>query len=172
MARWKLSCNHYLMTQSPTEWEYMETDRFTGRQIRKRYTIPRLLDVKDPGDWTNKWGPTDSQDGEIIVCLPGKGEAKDIEFLGDPTPDMIPMDDEAKAISEKFTPRWAYKPDGEVTFSQSLVDKFQMEMAEKTAAPQQVEIAGLGELISAMTLNVQQNQELVKALTAKPERRL
>jgi hypothetical protein len=151
MARWKLMTAHYLNLVDPTEFEYKETDR-RGKTIRKKYNVPRMLDPRDPDSWNNIWGANDDREGEVIICLPGKGAERDYEFLGDPSPDMIPLDDEAKAISASFESRWAFKPDGaEISYSQSLVDNIQAQMAETAAKPATVEIAGMDALIAAQT---------------------
>lgn len=161
MARWKLLNAHYINSPD-SEWEYKENDRKTGRQRRYQIPVPRLVDPRDPSDWTNRWGQKDNEDGECIVCYAGKGEASDIVFTGDPTPDMMPVDDEASAISATFTKRWEYKPDvaTEGSFSQSLIDKFQSQMPVESA-PAKVE--GLSELIAAITAMTKSNQDLVEA---------
>lgn len=151
MARWKLMTPHYLNTVSPNEWEYQETDRTTGRPIRRKFLVPRLLNPLDPGDFTNTWGNRDNQEGEVIVCLPGQGEGRDVEFLGDPTPDMVPVDDEARAISASFENQWRYKPDTDTpgNYSQSIVDQFRAEMSDLQTKP--AEIPGMSDLIAAIT---------------------
>jgi hypothetical protein len=147
MARWKLACPHYINTNG-TEWEYNETKN--GKVVRKRFPVPRFLNTADPGDWTTKWGSKDDEDGEIIVCHDGKGEKSDIVFFGDPTPDMIPQDDEARAISKTFETRWSYKPESaEVNFSQSLVDKFEDALAATQSKA--AEIPGMSDLVGALT---------------------
>lgn len=162
MARWKLAAPHYIHS-ADTEWEYTEVDRTTGRNVRRKFPVPRLLDPRDPGDWNNKWGSKDTQEGEIIVCREGKGEPRDYVFTGDPTPDMIPMDEEAEAESAKFATQWSYKPDSDMpgNFSQSLVDKFQSQMSEVVSKPVQIE--GISELIAAITLSTKQNAELIES---------
>ena len=161
MARWKLMASHYLYTLNGTEWEHNQTDRATGRMIRRRFPVPRYLDIRDPGDWTNKsqlggtpvanGGQLADVDGEIIVCAPGRGMPGDIEFVGDPTPDMFPVDEEAAAISASFEEHWKYKPDGgDISYSQSMIDGFQTKMAEMEAKPASVEIAGLDSLVASM----------------------
>lgn len=153
MARWKLMCAHYLNVPGE-EWEYTEQDRTTGRPKRVKFAVPRLLDPRDPSCWTNRWGNKDNEDGEIIVCHEGRGESKDIIFLGDPTPDMEPVDDEARTISAGFASRWNMPPEniaGE--YSQSLIDKFQIELAERESKP--IEVAGLSELVAAIGSLVQ-----------------
>lgn len=164
MARWKLSCPHYINTPG-TEWEYQETDRKTGRPIRKKFPVPQLLDPADPTCWTNRWGSADNADGEIIVCHEGKGESSDQIFLGDPSPDMIPVDDEAKAISASFAKVWQHRPEEAQpnSFSQSLVDRFQIQMAEaqqNAAKP----LEGMETLLGAMTKMMDQNAQLIAAL--------
>ena len=147
MARWKLACPHYINTPG-IEWEYNETRN--GKVNRKRFAVPRFLNTADPGDWTNKWGSKDDEDGEIVVCFEGKGEGKDIVFIGDPTPDMIPVDDEARALSKTFETRWAYKPEtAEVDFSQSLVNRFEVAMGEIQSKP--AEVPGMSDLVTALS---------------------
>ncbi len=159
MARWKLMNPHYLNVENE-EWEYQEVDRTSGRPIRKKFAVPRLLDPKDPSCWTVRWGRQDDEQGEIIVCWQGKGEDKDIVFFGDPTPDMTPVDDEAEAISASFAEHWRYKPEGTGDYSQSLVDRFQSEMAEVQTKP--AEVAGLSELTQAIGKLVEQNQAMIE----------
>ena len=178
MARWKLMASAYLNTSNPVEWEYNETDRASGRPRRTRLQVPRYLDVKDPGDWTQRWGQADSanvignEDGCIVVCTPGTGQGRDIEFIGDPTPDMVPLDAEAEAITARFEEHWRYKPDGgPISYSQSMVDEFKMEMVEKEVKPQQVEIAGLGDLVGAIAAMAKQNAELLASITASSQPR-
>jgi hypothetical protein len=161
MARWKLMTAHYLNVPNE-DWEYTENDRTTGRPKRVKFPVPRLLDPRDPACWTNRWGNKDNEDGEIIVCHEGKGDAKDMVFIGDPTPDMMPIDDEAKALSASFEKRWAYKPETDVgDYSQSLVDKFQVELAEAQARP--VEVPGLAELTGAIGKLVEQNAKVIES---------
>jgi hypothetical protein len=119
----------------------------------------------------SKGGSAPDGQGEIVVCHEGKGEKRDIVFYGDPTPDMSPLDDEARAISASFEDKWRYKPDtAEVSYSQSMIDSFKHEQEEIASRPQQVEIAGLQELVAMMGQMMVANQELVK--TALNQRRL
>lgn len=167
MARWKLATGHYLNTND-TEWEYTENDRSTGRPIRRKFAVPRLLDPRDKADWNYTWGPSDNLEGEIIVCYAGRGEPKDYVFSGDPTPDMIPMDDEAKEISASFEHQWSYKPETDTPgqYSQALVDKFQMDMAEVQTKPVQIE--GLDKLVAALAESNLQTQKLLQeAITTR-----
>lgn len=167
MARWKLMTPHYIFTTQITEWEY--TAVVGGKQVRRRFTVPRFIDPNDPGDWTNRWGMANgnnfvgNEEGITVVAYEGKGQPGDIIFSGDPTPDMMPMDDEASEISAQFTGRWAYKPDNaEMSFSQSLVDAIET-IVEAKPEPQAVKIAGLDEL---MALQTQSNKIMAEALSA------
>ena len=167
MARWKLVESHYLNTKD-TQWEYKELDRDTGRERRKQISVPRYLNIEDPSDWTNSWGNRDNKTGEIVVCYEGKGEPKDIVFYGDPTPGMSPVDDEAKAISASFEAQWSYKPDGaEVSHSQSLIDRFEIEKALAESRPQQLEIPGLADLVALMAAQQKAQQELIDGLVRR-----
>lgn len=105
MARWRLMNPHYLNildpdTGEPTKWEYSESDRTTGKARRKTYNVPQLLDPSDPS--------MPHQNGDLVVCMEGKGIAGDIVFFGTPTPDMEPMDEEAEAITDSLKARWAH----------------------------------------------------------------
>jgi len=172
MARWKLMADHYLNCHD-TKWEYKEINQATGRERRKEVDVPRFLSIADPADWTNSWGNRDNAQGEIVVCHEGKGEAKDITFWGDPTPDMSPVDDEARAISASFADKWQYRPDGaEVSYSQSMIDKFETEMRSIKEKPATVEVAGLSDLVAAMAALTAQNAEIIKGLSAPTTRRL
>lgn len=178
MARWKLMTPHYLNVIG-TEWEYQEIDRKTNKQVRRRFPVPQLLDPRDPSCWTTTWGSKGDEDGEVIVCLPGKGTDRDIEFFADskctqpgsPTPDMVPIDDEAKEISASFAGLWAFKPEtDDISYSQSLVDKFQAEMAEKEAKPTEVQIAGLDQLMAQMAASQAMMAEAMKLMASNSRR--
>lgn len=95
--RWRLTSGHYLNVPG-TEWEQKETARETGRQVRKLYPVPLLLDPKDKADH--------NYPDEIIVAWEGSKYPRDIIFVGQPTPDMEPLNDEAQAITDKERPRW------------------------------------------------------------------
>lgn len=170
MARWKLMAPHYLKVED-CEWEYQEIDRKTNRQVRRKFQVPMLLDPRDPSYWTNKWGREDDAEGEIIVCFADKGDSRDIVFFGDPTPDMMPIDDEAKAISASFTERWSYKPEtDEGSYSQSLVDKFQLEMATKESVQPPIQIAGMDQMMAQMAASQAMMAEAMKLMASNVRR--
>lgn len=172
MARWKLMTSHYLNTADKTEWEYREISNVTNKEVRRRRLVPRYLDVNDPGDWNNRFGDigvsrggsgADGQ-GEIIVCQDGKGNPSDIVFFGDPTPDMAPLDDEAREISASFTDRWAYKPDtAEISYSQSQAERI---TAMIQTEAKQIEVPGLNEMAASIAQLAQQNAELLALIAS------
>lgn len=171
MARWKLMTAHYLNAVQPVQWEYNEVRG--GKSVRARYNVPRLLDPKDPSDWTHKWGQRgnfgDGEEGEIIVCLGDPTDARDIELPAESsiTPDMMPIDDEAKVISAKYETHWSYKPDGaETSFSQSLVDSLKSTFEE--ARPQTVQVEGLSDVLSQLAAT----QKLLVEAMSNPARRV
>jgi hypothetical protein len=152
MARWKLACPHYINTVRPAKWRYSHTDRASGDLVEKEFIVPRLLDPADPKCWTNRnqvgvpvsaGGNMDDAEGEVIV-FKGKGLPGEIEIFGDPTPDMIPQDEEAQEISDSFQSLWAYKPErAEQNYSQAVVDR-----ADVT--PQPIMIPGMDQLVGAL----------------------
>lgn len=164
MARWRLTAAHYLRTEG-IEWVYNEVDRTTGRPKRRSFQVPQYLNPDDPGDWNYRY----NQDaGEIIVCQ-GTGEDRDIQFFGDPTPDMVPLDDEAKAISASFADKWKHPIDSlSGTYGDRLVEDFQTELAAVQAAQNKpAQIDGMTELLSAMSEMMKQNQQLIASLATR-----
>lgn len=167
MARWKLIASHYLNVRDE-EWEYTEMARGTGRTIRKKFNVPRHLDVNDPSCWTERWGPKGDEEGCINVCHEGKGNPGDITFFGEPTPEMLPLDDEAAAISASYEAKWKYRPDEfKDSYSQSLVEQFQGAMADAQSRIKPIEIPGLGELTTMIGELVKQNQQAIESATRR-----
>ncbi len=97
MARWKLTEPHYLKVPG-TKWEYTMQNRTTGKPQRKVFDVPLYLNPEDEGDWNVREG----YDGYIAVCHEDKGLPSDIAFIGDPTPGMVPLDDEARELTARF----------------------------------------------------------------------
>lgn len=119
MARWRLRNAHYLNVVEyfgeKVEWEYSETSRDTGRRARKLFPVPLMMDPNNAADF--------NYPGEIIVCKPGTGLPNDIQFIGEPTPEMEPLDEEAEAISASLRSKWEHPID-------SLAPNGQMSPAE------------------------------------------
>src|SRR5262250_2477567 len=103
MARWYLREKHYLNVPG-TEWEYKETDRETQRQVRKVFEVPLYLNPDEPADWN------DRVNERIIVSTKfDPASPRDYVFIGSPTPDMIPLDEEAQGITDDFVRRGVWK---------------------------------------------------------------
>lgn len=136
MARWRLTEAHYLKVLD-CFWEQTETDRDTGRQKRKQYPVPMHLNPNAPSDWNYRpgnghitQGGNSFDEGAIIVCWEGKGERKDIVFIGDPTPSMEPLDDEAKEISAQFNWRDPINEfDAGLSYSEKMLIDLQTQVA-------------------------------------------
>lgn len=90
MARWKLigEQSAYLKTNPPSIYTVRETDTVSGKTAQKVYEVP-----------------TEVSPGATLSDGAGAHE-EDIIFLGDPTPDMYPLDAEAQAITEEMQHRW------------------------------------------------------------------
>lgn len=173
MARWKLVEPHYINAErdgSRAEWEYKEISRATGREIRKKYPVPMLLDPRSADDW-NHWPDGPNADGVIIVTDGKDGHHKDIVMLPDAkgkypiTPGMIPLDPEAERISAEYNKR-VIPIDGapEATYSERLLDKWIQQIAETQASlTQQTSTSGINDVLKLMTEMLAQNQKLIEA---------
>ena len=165
MARWRLTASHYLNTVKPTEYEVMEEDPENGGQMRTRLVVPRFFDVEDR---TRLQGNTVTTRGRsYIVCWQGTGERGDIEFIGQPTPDMEPLDDEAAEVSASLREKWETAARSEAgipnqnTGDTSLAIQAEALRAAMTPAPVQIE--GLDQLIGAITQQAMAIQSLLAA---------
>lgn len=164
MARWRLAAPHYLNVPG-TEWEYKEVDRTTGRQKKRTFPVPTHLDPDNPSDWNHIHG---KDNGEIIVCQPGKGQPNDLEFEGPPTPDMVPLDDEAKEISASFAKVWKHPIESlSGSYGDELLKDMGNEMDKLRAEQNRPQVEGMSELLAAMTTMMKQNQELIAALATR-----
>lgn len=125
MARWRLTQPHYLNVPG-TEWEYKETNRVSGKQATKRFPVPLYLDPEDVSEQT----PPNS--GMIVVTdKANRAFPHDIVFVGPPTPDMDPLDEEAEAISEAESKKWVHPIDSlPGNYSASLLTAFEAQLAE------------------------------------------
>ena len=163
MARWRLAAPHYLNVEG-TSWEYKEVDRTTGRNKRTVFPVPLHLDPDNPADWNYVYG---KDSGEIIVADKQGDFPKDIVFVGEPTPDMVPLDDEAKAITASLAPKWKHPIE---TLSGTYADAMLRDMSEEMEAIRaqgaSAKVEGMTELLTAMTAMMKQNQEMMAALLA------
>ena len=175
MARWKLKTPHYLNVPG-TKWEYTENSRTSGRPQRNVYNVPLYLHPEDPNDWNWRY---DRDSGDIIVCYEGKGDSsgKDIVFIGPPTPDMEPLDDEAKAISKRDVRELLQGEsvsDERGGYAGKVLEELGMKLAE---AMTNGSSASQDKLIETMAKVMEQNAAILSALTAniavlKAERRV
>lgn len=124
MARWKLMNSHYLNIPG-IEWEYRETDRVTGKQARRVFPVPLLLDPADP--------TLQNRDGDVVVCDGTEPRPGDHIFVGEPTPEMEPLDDAARKITDSISHKWKHPIDtlpGTGGYSQSLIASFEKQIAD------------------------------------------
>lgn len=176
MARWRLLKAHYLNV-SGTQYEVKETDRF-GKVARKLFSVPRYLDPDSPSDWTQRYG----QDaGDVIVCHPGRGQRGDIEFAGDPTPDMEPLDDEAVEISAGFLRKWnllngaaeLFPADGEpIGYGERIAAELELQQSAVTAASPvsgNGDVAELRKLVESLAVQNAMLQERLDKLVGQPK---
>lgn len=165
MARWKLLQPHYLNLPG-TKWEYTENDRSTGKPVRRQFDVPTFLHPESPGDWNDRNG----EEGIIVVSnKQDNAHPKDYLFASDPTPDMEPLDDEAREISAKLAPKWNHPIDSlpsQGNYSQSLLDGLQSKMAEAQSKTAETQAEGMSQLLATMAAMIKQNQELIATLAA------
>lgn len=170
MARWQIISPHYLNVtgSQKSEWQYTEVDRTNGRKKTKNFPVPTLLDPDDPSMWTEVRG---RDDGRILVSDGNNPGDSDIIFVGEPTPDMIPIDDDAKKVSASFAKKWVHPIEGlEGSYGDHLIQQFQTELAKVQSTPATTKIEGLDAMLMAITETMKQNQQILATLVQpKPE---
>lgn len=177
MARWKLTEAHYLKVPG-TAWEYNSIDRRTGRPKREIFNVPLQLDPKSIDDLTKHGQPDpafpsrDIEDYIIIVTdVVGGINQRDVVFEGKPTPGMLPLDDEAKAITAECS-KGIWKPtpgtddDAQrASYANTVIDSIMGQMnLIKDEVHKTPQIEGMSELLSTMTAMMKQNQEIMSLL--------
>jgi hypothetical protein len=118
--QWRLKSPHYLNVPG-THWEQNETNRSTGKAARTVHSVGLLLNPDDPSDC--------DRNGEIIVytAIEGLRAPKfGHQFIGEPTPEMEPINDEAEAISASLQKKWdrpfdTFQTSSEGEFSERLL---------------------------------------------------
>jgi len=134
------------------------------------YKVPKHLDPRLEDDW-NYRPENNNMDGEIIVCWEGKGLSRDIIFEGNPTPGMLPIDDEAKEVSGKFswTPTQGIDEDSQrQSFYSRLGDTLIEQMSELKVARELSPVnSGMEKFMETMLVMMQQNQQILAALAGK-----
>ncbi len=102
MARWRVTAKHYLLARQfgePTQWVREETNRDTGRAFRRTFDVPLYIDPEDPVCINKNLGI-------CVVATEGSEMPGDIILLSPCTPDMEPMDDEARKITAEESKKW------------------------------------------------------------------
>jgi hypothetical protein len=171
MARWRLIEPHYLKVKGVT-WEYQETDRATGRQIRKSFPVPQHYHPDIEVDWTEREGRGDM--GYIVVSDGHNAKPTDIVFEGDPTPGMLALDDEAREISARFDKKWKAPEriydEAEGSYAHRIMDQYvesqgkvNMLLAEASSR----EVPGMSDFMQVMTNMMKQNQQIMQMLAEK-----
>lgn len=111
MARYQLTGPHYLRVPG-NNWEYKEVDRSTGKEKRHLREVPMFLHPEDYSQWnyiTDRGPVGQAVDGIIVVTTKEDPNfPKDILFIGAPTMDMIPLDDEAKIAIAELQGKWKH----------------------------------------------------------------
>ena len=173
MARWKLTEPHYLSVPSE-RCEHTTSDSRTGKPIRKMFRVPKHLDPRLEDDWNVR---INGMDGEIHVCYEGKDDPKypdrAIVFEGNPTPGMLPLDDEAKEVSSHFswTPTQGIDEDSQrqsfyARLGDTLIDQMtELKVARETAPSS----PGMEKFMETMMAMMAQNQQILAALAGKAQ---
>jgi hypothetical protein len=174
--RWSLRNAHYLKVielpdGTKVEWEHRETSRESGRTVRKLFQVPILLDPRDPADC--------NYPGEVIVANAVDGThnlRNDIIFIGEPTPEMEPMNEEAQAISDSLRSKWEHPIDtlptnggmssAEQAFMQSMMTSFAKEIG---ASLPKSNIAVPDGEVDELKARLAKLEALLAAQQAKPE---
>lgn len=176
--QWRLRSPHYLNVPG-TIWEQNETSRETGKVNRVQHHVGLFLNPDDPSDC--------DRNGDVIVYHevdgarpPRFGHA----FVGEPTPEMEPVNEEAEKISDSLEAKWS-KPFTEFTtsdggeFSERLLRGLEAALTRAGAAnpaalpgTQSVPIEQFNELKDQMAALQTQLATLTKPEPAKTERRI
>lgn len=172
MARWRLTEAHYLKVPG-TKWEYTEIDRTTGAPKRQQFDVPLYIDPRDADD-LKRHGQADPYEGmnadPIVVVIDAETSRKnsrDMLFVGSPTPGMLPMDDEAKALTDKFA-KGVWVPTANIdpisqneSYANKLISGLLDEMtAQREAAPAK----GMTELIETMNAMMKVQSALLERM--------
>lgn len=168
MARWRVTQKHYLHAKQygqPTEWAREETNRDTGRTFRKTMLVPLLIDPEDPFCQNRTTGM-------CVVAREGTEQPGDIVFFGPPTPDMEPLDEEARKETDSFKHRWKSPFDDMpvaigADFGESMLMFFQRQLTEaQNGNPQNASMKNVdnGKIDELMKLVAAQQEQINKLL--------
>lgn len=173
MAKWRLTSDHYLNVVcdeygEKIDYEYSETDQQTNRVRRRSWDVPMLIGREKIV--TNKQEDFDAFGGDT--------RERPVLFKGDPTPDMQPIDEEAKAISAKLQPKWRHAIESLPTtyngdYSASLIAGFEKLLTQAAAQQKPVELPNTpapnisNERLDAMQKQIEQLMEMNMRLMAE-----
>lgn len=168
MARFKLTAAHYLNMKTPNEWEYKEVDRTTGKERRHLRQVPMYLHPEDPSTWnyiTERLPNGQIADGSIIVSTKEDPNfPKDLIFIGAPTMDMEPLDDEAKVMIATLQGKWKHPIDSlPGNFAEQLPMLWQQQIENAKQAGPSVSTKELDEL-RGQNAGLQRQLEELKAI--------
>jgi len=172
---WRLRNAHYLniinADGSANEWEHKEVSRESGRSVRKIFTVPALLDPETI---------VFRLDEETTVPRSPRGEEY-IQFLGDPTPEMEPLNDAAEAISASLAKRWEHPIDTlpvnggmsteEQVFMQKMMATFANTTGETNQSVSKVEYDALRADLDALKASIASSASQIPVETSPTIRR-
>ncbi len=163
MARWKLTAKHYLEALQfgqPSEWQREEINVQTGRAFRKTYPVPMFIDPDDPFC-------INRTTGFCVIATEGSAQPGDLECKNfKPTPDMEPLDEEARQLSEAERPYWINPIDGlsptmGEDFANQLLTALQQQMNKSNISLSQ---QGVNSEVSNLSALVAAQQKQIEAL--------
>jgi hypothetical protein len=170
MARWRVNAKHYVMAEQygePTEWVREEVNRDTGRAFRKTYKVPLFVDPEDP--------LCCNREGMCVLATADSAKPGDIMFLPPaiPTPDMEPLDDEARAITKEWEPKWINPIDGLPStgeeFGMQIIRALEAKISEIGRAPVTLSGAPSSDIEELKKLVAAQQAQINQLLQPKPD---
>ena len=171
MARWKLTAKHYLEALQfgqPSEWQREEINVQSGRAFRKTYPVPMFIDPDDPHCINRHLG-------YCVIATEGSDQPGDLIVSNfKPTPDMEPLDEEARQLSEIERPHWINPIDGlsptmGEDFANQLLAALQQQMNKTQVGSigSNAEVSNLSALVAAQQKQI---ESLISALSGSGRR--
>ncbi len=159
MARWKLTAKHYLHALQygqPSEWQREEINVQSGRAFRKTYPVPMFIDPDDPHCINRHLG-------YCVIATEGSDQPGDLIVSNfKPTPDMEPLDEEARQLSEVERPHWINPIDGlsptmGEDFANQLLAALQQQMnkTQVGSTGSNAEVSNLSALVAAQQKQIE-----------------
>ena len=167
MARWKLTAKHYLHALQygqPSEWQREEINVQSGRAFRKTYPVPMFIDPDDPHCINRHLG-------YCVIATEGSDQPGDLIVSNfKPTPDMEPLDEEARQLSEAERSHWINPIDGlsptmGEDFANQLLAALQQQMNKTQSSGSLGSNAEVSNLSALVTAQQKQIESLILALS-------